>query len=89
MSGRAGKVDPQAVTILLAAGGVALSLLGMAWQIGRWQARAEERSRTLCQRLTDFVERVEADQLTTDKDIGGVHERVDDHRRDHSLPRPP
>lgn len=82
-------MEPEVVTILIAAGTGIAAILGFAWQIGRWQARAEDRAHELCRRLNDFVDRVETDHAQTVKDIGGVHERVDDHLRDHSLAPPP
>ncbi len=82
-------MEPEILTAIIAAGTGVVAILGFVWQIGRWQAKAEGRASELCRRLNEFVERVEEDQKQMVKDIGGVHERVDEHLRDHSLAPPP
>ncbi len=78
-------MDPQTITMLIAAGTAVVAILSFAWQIGRWQAQSKSRGSELCRRLNEFVERAEEDHKQVVKDIGTVHERVDEHLRDHSL----
>ena len=82
-------MEPEIITAIIAAGTGVIAILGFVWQIGRWQAKAEARSHELCRRLNEFVERAEEDHKQSVKDIAGVHERVDEHLRDHSLAPPP
>ncbi len=87
-------MDPEIVVAIVAGAGTtllaaAIAFISLVWKMSRWQTEQKERSRELCRRLNEFVDRVDEDHKQTVKDIGGVHERVDEHLRDHSLAAPP
>ena len=66
---------------------VTLSLLGMAWQVGRWQAKAEARSVNFCQRLSASTAAIDKLVKRYDESISDAHRRIDTHVDNHPAGR--
>ena len=74
-------MDPAIVIAVVAGAGTtllaaAIAFISLVWKIGRWQAKAEERNKNLCQRLNAFIDRA-------DSDIAKAHDRIDQHLEGH------